>query len=109
MVPHGRQNTLAGYCRAKCDWDGQDVTDMGRSEMEQAIAADLAARHGPLIGGADLWRSLGYPSAEAFRQAARRKRLPVPVFPVPQRRGKFALTFDIARWLTQIRYANYHE
>lgn len=82
------------------------MTEANQCEIEQTIAADLATRHGPLVGGTALWRSLGYPSAEAFRQAARRNRLPVCVFQVPQRRGKFALAADIARWIAKVRCAN---
>ena len=32
-----------------------------------------------------------------------RKTLPVPVFELEKRRGKFALTIDVAKWLVQER------
>ncbi len=72
-------------------------------ELEHAIAADLLNRHGPLLSGAEMWKTLGYRNGDAFRQALKRGTLPIPVFPLPQRRGKFALVVDIARWLALAR------
>lgn len=74
------------------------------STLEQALAQDLTSRYGHLVSGDDLRRTLGYKSPDAFRQAVARKTLPVPVFSIPHRRGKFALSSDIARWL-----AGHHE
>lgn len=54
---------------------------------------------GPIVAGTALSRALGYPSQAAFRQAAYRERLPIPVFKIEGRRGYFALTADIATWL----------
>lgn len=88
-----------------CDEGNETVTDTARTEVERAIAADLTSRYGPLVGGADLWRLLGYPSSEAFRQAAKRGCLPIPIICIPHRRGRFALATDIARWLGQLREA----
>lgn len=54
---------------------------------------------GPLMGGADLWRSLGFRTATAFSRALRVGALELPIFDLPCRRGKFALTRDVAAWL----------
>ena len=67
--------------------------------LEQALTQDLTARYGHLVSGDDLRRTLGYKSSDAFRQAIARKTLPVTVFSIPHRRGKFALSSEIARWL----------
>lgn len=72
------------------------------SGLERQLLTDLEAHHGPLLGGTALYRSLGLPSAAAFRQAASRGRLPVPVFSIPNRRGRFALTRDVAAWLAKL-------
>lgn len=72
-------------------------------DLSLALERELLDRYGPLIGNKELQRALGYPSAEAFRQALAREQVPVPVFVVPQRRGKFALTSEVARWLAQCR------
>ncbi|WP_211167062.1 hypothetical protein [Aromatoleum evansii] len=79
------------------------MTSTARNEIERAIASDLTSRNGPLIGGANLWRLLGYASGEAFRQAAKRGCLPVPIIHIPHRRRRFALAIDIARWLGRLR------
>lgn len=50
------------------------------------------------MGGARLTCILGYPSQAAFRQAVARG-VPVPVFTIEGRRGKFAHVHDIATWL----------
>ena len=67
--------------------------------LAQALENDLLSRHGPMLGNDDLQVALGYPSREAFRQALARDTLPVPVFSLPNRRGKFALVKDVAGWL----------
>ncbi|TWO62873.1 hypothetical protein FN976_28645 [Caenimonas sedimenti] len=63
----------------------------------------MFARHGPMIGGAALHAALGYPSATAFRMALARDRVPIPVFPLDHRRGKFALVTELAAWLARQR------
>jgi hypothetical protein len=67
------------------------------------IERDLLDRHGPLIGGRALCAALGFTSMAAFRQSLARGRVPVPVFPLPLRRGKFALVKDVACWIAQQR------
>jgi len=64
--------------------------------------SDLLAQYGPLISGRDLVRCLGYKSAAAFRQALKRGSLPVPVFELPNRKGKFALTSEVVRWFAAL-------
>lgn len=79
------------------DWlmfDGQDRFRIGKSARERPFRS---AR--PVLGGDDLQAALGYPSREAFRQALFRDAVPVPVFSLPRRRGKFALVKDVASWL----------
>ena len=61
----------------------------------------LFEAHGLLIGGSDLIKALGYPSGSAFRQSIARKSIPIDVFNIEKRRGKFALVTDLARWLAE--------
>jgi hypothetical protein len=64
------------------------------------LEKDLLNLYGTLlITGVDLQKALGFPSVDAFRQAIVRRTLPVKVFNLPNRRGKFALIKDIAFWL----------
>ena len=54
------------------------------------------------MGGACLVKALGYSNSKALRQARLQKRLGVRVFSVPNRKGAFALTRDVAAWLSKI-------
>ncbi len=57
----------------------------------------------PLIGGKELFLGLGYQTGAAFRQALRRGQLPIEVFSIPNRRGKFALRADFNNWLKALK------
>lgn len=63
----------------------------------------LLRLHGPLLGGDALVSALGHRSAASLRQARRRGQVAVPLFTVPNRRGWFALTLDVADWLAAMR------
>jgi hypothetical protein len=69
-----------------------------RASSDQLVA-ELTALFGPLVGGDDLIKILGYRNPAAFRQAQRQGRLGVRVFNLPARRGKFALTAEVAAWI----------
>jgi hypothetical protein len=68
-----------------------------------AATMQLLSAHGPIIGGAALTAILGFPSQEAFRKAASRNTLPVPTFKLEHRRGRYAYTADVARWLASLQ------
>lgn len=68
-------------------------------QVTRVLERDLLLAYGPIASGADLYRLLGYRSGAAFRQARRRGRLPVAVFPLEGRKGLFAYTKAIATWL----------
>ncbi|WP_295381043.1 hypothetical protein [uncultured Stenotrophomonas sp.] len=78
--------------------------DVPIDPLAQMLEQDLLHRYGPVIGQDDLRQALGYASADAFRQAISRGVLPVPVFVIAHRRGKFALAKDIAQWLANLRH-----
>ncbi|WP_156501756.1 hypothetical protein [Alteromonas stellipolaris] len=75
--------------------------------LREQIAASLNAEYGPMIGGKNLCKVLGYNSSGAFRQALYKKTVPVEVFAIENRRGKFALSVDIAHWLAEQKFKNY--
>lgn len=56
-------------------------------------------QYGPLMGGMDLVRALGYSSRGALREAKKAGRLQVKVFRPERVKGHFALTLDVANWL----------
>jgi len=65
----------------------------------KALMERLVASHGEIVRDATLAGLLGYPTTAAFRQAVKRNRCPVPIFTLENRRGKFALTHEVAAWL----------
>ncbi len=71
--------------------------------LEAVLVIDLERQYGALIGGKQLMSVLGYPTLAAFRQAHCRGTLPVPIFVIAHRKGKFALARDIAQWLAKLR------
>jgi hypothetical protein len=67
------------------------------------LERELTNRYGPIVSNDNLRLVLGYASKEAFRQALSRKTIPIAVFEIENRRGKFALIRDVAVWLAAQR------
>lgn len=82
------------------------MTDDARVKgLAELLERELMGKYGPLISNDDLRQALGFASNDAFRQALARKTMPIPVFPLPNRRGKYALVKDLALWLSLQREA----
>ena len=84
---------------------------MKNNERIEALAKVLEGElltlyKSPLLHGDALLQCLGYKSPVAFRQAQTRSTVPVKVFSIQNRRGKFALTRDVALWLATQRVQN---
>ena len=75
---------------------------MTDSSNYTSLEAKLFERYGPLVGGKDLVKAAGFQTAEALKMAIKRKHLTFATFSLPGRRGKFAKTEDVARWLASI-------
>jgi len=73
------------------------------AELTEQLEAELMKQYGPMLTGSALVAALGYPSGDAFRQACARGTVPISVFPIERRRGKYALSRDVARWLAEQR------
>jgi hypothetical protein len=58
----------------------------------------LIGDYGLVVGGSDLVKLLGFRTYRGFYSAYVGKRLPVPVFEIPGRKGRFARTEDVAKW-----------
>jgi len=69
---------------------------------EFEVEQDLLARYGELMRGEDLRRALGYRSKRTFARAIQAGTVPVPLVGLPNRRGRFARTRDVARWLSNL-------
>jgi hypothetical protein len=76
----------------------QEIT-MNENENYAWLSDELLGRYGELIGGTLLSKVLGYSSIDAMKRAIERDTLKIPTFFVPGRRGRFALTSDVAKWL----------
>ena len=68
----------------------------------EEVASELISTYGPLMSGEDLWKTIGFTSAAAFRQARAQERLEIKVFSLPNRRGTFAFTRHVADWLKKL-------
>ena len=80
------------------------MSKRGTSESEEF----LLEQHGPLMHGPALWQALGYVSAQAFRKAVRAGTVPVATFTIEFRRGRFARTHDVARWIQTLDVTREH-
>ena len=67
-----------------------------------SIVERLTQTHGELIGGRALARCLGYRTDRAFQLAARSGTLPMATFELSGRRGRYAKTESVARWLASL-------
>ena len=84
------------------------VDAAGASEAE--LRASLVAIYGAVVGGKELARALGFRTQSAFRKALDRGALSVPLFQLPGRRGRFALSTELATWLWKQRQdSNVHD
>ena len=80
-----------------------EFDQQGHDETAHQIEICMTELYGPLLTGENLSRALGYPSQSAFRKSISRNTIPIPVFTIEKRKGKFALTKDVANWLASKR------
>lgn len=81
---------------------------MRNSDKSPEMKDELLRLYGPLIGGMDLQNILGYKAASTFNRAKRMNLIGVKIFEIPNRRGSFALTKDVADWLQSISSVECH-
>lgn len=75
---------------------------MHKDNRKNELELQLMQLHGPLIGGAELQKCLGFRSAASFRRAVKLKLIDLKIFEIPNRKGMFAFTSDVACWLYEI-------
>ncbi len=80
-----------------------DVDDLAGDPLAQALNDEFVRQFGPMLPSSALVKALGYRSGDAFRQALARGTVPVPLFHIPTRRGRFALARDVALWICEQR------
>lgn len=70
--------------------------------LKDKLEADMLRMYGsPMISGEALQKALGYKSMDALRQGVSRQTIPVKIFEIENRRGKYALISDIAQYLAE--------
>lgn len=74
------------------------------AQLTEKLEKALLESYGPVLSSCDLWKILSYKTIHAYRQARHRKTLPVAEFKMKGRRGYFALTTDIAKYLAEQRF-----
>lgn len=74
---------------------------MTNSEIN--LQQELSERYGPIIGGKELRKSLGFNTYAMFRLAKEEGSIEIPIFKIPGRRDWYALTSDVAGWLNALR------
>ena len=78
------------------------MSNKSTEALAKTLEKDLLSLYGsPLLSGVDLQKAMGYRTIDAVRQAIARKTIPVKVFTMKNRRGKYALVKDIAYWLAE--------
>lgn len=77
---------------------------MSRSRTDglTAMTRRLLDEHGPLMNAAAAAKILGFKNTDALRTARNERRLPVPMFTIPGRRGWFASTEAVGAWLERV-------
>ena len=77
---------------------------MVTKDIKNQTKVGLLDLYGPLIGGKDLVKVLGFRTHASFRQAVRLNKLVgINTFEIEGRRGRFALTADVEIWLNQLQ------
>ena len=79
------------------------MTQNDKTNSQEALVLELSRRYGEVIGGKTLWRVLGYNTLAAFKQSIIRGTLTLPTFFIDGRKGRHALTSDVAAWLIRCR------
>jgi len=75
----------------------------GPDSLADELEATLMSRYGVLLSTRALIDALGFPSLKAYQQAIARRTIPIPLFKLENRRGRFGLARDVAVWLAAQR------
>jgi hypothetical protein len=83
------------------------LSDEEREALAKQIEQDLLQLFGtPVLNLNQLQRALNYRSVAAVKQSILRKTMPIRVFELPSRRGKFALAKDVSQLLAKQAFMN---
>ena len=80
----------------------QTLSDEERELLAKQIEQDLLKMYGsPILNLNQLQRALNYRSIAAVKQAIQRETIPVFIFDLPNRRGRFAFVKDVGKFLAE--------
>lgn len=79
-----------------------DLEEIRLRDMERSIADHLMGRYGPVLDIGALVETLKFPSKDALERSLERGHLRLAITDMPNRRGKFALAQNVARYLVEI-------
>jgi hypothetical protein len=89
-----------------CSDIGGEMNDEIKA-LARELESDLLTLYGsPVLTGESLQKALGFKSLDALRQSISRGTIPVKVFSIKNRRGKYALIKDIAYYLASQARSN---
>jgi hypothetical protein len=71
------------------------------NQYKKYLIDDLTSRYGQIISARDLHLILGFKSYDAFKQAILRGNLTLQLFEIEGRRGRHAMSTDVAAWLVE--------
>jgi len=78
------------------------LSDQERELLAMQLEQDLLKLYGsPILTIEQLQRALNYRSVAAVKQAIQRQSLPLHIFELPNRRGRFALVKDVCEFLAE--------
>jgi len=81
---------------------GKDMTPEAKERCDE-IYREILGDVGNVVTGEPLRRALGFSTLGAMTKAIERKKLPLPLFDMPNRRGKFILARELACFLARQR------
>lgn len=79
-----------------------DLEAVRLRDMERSIADHLMCRYGPVLNIGALVETLKFPSKDALERSLERGHLRLAITDMPNRRGKFALAQNVARYLVEM-------
>jgi hypothetical protein len=81
----------------------QSYISQDRDTLIKELSECLCKVNGPIMQGEALYKALGYKTLAGFNKAYYRGTVPIPVFKVKNKKGRYALTKEVAIWLAEMR------
>lgn len=73
---------------------------------EEALLNELIEKHGEIVNLDSLSKIIGYKTVAAVKYAIKKEQLSINTFYIKGRKGRYAMTRDVASWLIECRKNN---